>query len=244
MELQQQAMVRKVGKVAFKKSCPKKIRKTRCKLVLKLQCVYIYYTYLWIYIYIDGCTCMYKLDHLSLFNLFMLLMIHICRPDLLNCFSPPRKKSVQVEMVAFGKVHHLQLCSLNNSPQIPSQQSQESADRWDAISKRRMQRIEDMHGKLAVSWSEVVVLCGISIDIQLQNGPLGLYFVSRPWKQYELKQTSSLVKFCCDLSCFMLLTLTESWQSGFARWVFFLLNSPGEMICDYSTSRSVLAIVY
>ena len=68
------------------------------------------FIYIYIYIY-TYC----KLDHLSP---FMLLMINICRPDLLNCFwiMPREKKSVQVEMVAFGKVHHLQLCSLNNSP--------------------------------------------------------------------------------------------------------------------------------
>ena len=53
---------------------------------------------------------------------------------------------------------------------------------------------------------------------------------------------SGRVKFCCDLSCFMLATLTESWQSGFATQVSFLV----EFTWRYAdaTSRSVLPILY
>lgn len=177
------------------------------------------FIYIYIYIY-TYC----KLDHLSP---FMLLMINICRPDLLNCFwIMPREKNL-------SKWKWLHLARYTTSSFAHSTILPHSIATIAGIGRPMGCHKQTTNAKNrghAREVSSILIGSGCFMwDIHrypaTKTGHL-FYFASRPWKQYELKQAVFLVKFCCDLSCFMLVTLTESWQSGFARWVFFCWIHP------------------
>lgn len=194
------------------------------------------FIYIYIYIY-TYC----KLDHLSP---FMLLMINICRPDLLNCFwIMPREKNL-------SKWKWLHLARYTTSSFAHSTILPHSIATIAGIGRPMGCHKQTTNAKNrghAREVSSILIGSGCFMwDIHrypaTKTGHL-FYFASRPWKQYELKQAVFLE----------ILLWFELLHAGNIDWVlakwfcqvsFLLLNSPGEMICDYSTSRSVLAIVY